>query len=153
MSEAQKMESTLVIIYWNIHTFKKTNPEAPHSTCPNVCFLLVNFKVNYIWLRFMIFLESVKMAAKQELDYFLQIKSDKSQKGRRHPNMDIQITEYSSNVTRKSVFLWLLIVFAVFLSMVLWTNLKLCSCFVIILSQLTCSYKTCSCWLLTLFSS
>lgn len=33
--------------------------------------------------------------------------------------MDIQITEYSSNVTRKSVFLWLLIVFAVFLSMVL----------------------------------
>lgn len=57
----------------------------------------------------MIFLESVKMAAKQELDYFLQIKSDKSQKGRRHPNMDIQITEYSSNVTRKSVFLWLLI--------------------------------------------
>lgn len=67
----------------------------------------------------MIFLESVKMAAKQELDYFLQIKSDKSQKGRRYPNMDIQITEYSSNVTRKSVFLWLLIVFAVFLSMVL----------------------------------
>lgn len=57
----------------------------------------------------MIFLESVKMAAKQELDYFSQIKSDKSQKGRRHPNMDIQITEYSSNVTRKSVFLWLLI--------------------------------------------
>lgn len=54
----------------------------------------------------MIFLESVKMAAKQELDYFLQIKSDKSQKGRRHPNMDIQITEYSSNVTRKRVFLF-----------------------------------------------
>lgn len=30
----------------------------------------INFMVNYIWLRFRIFLESVKMAAKQELDSF-----------------------------------------------------------------------------------